>query len=513
MTSVAEKMFELFRGNPAGHGTYASEERTPGKVKAEIKKTARTLRTGPSPELWEKHILGEQPLGVIPIMQDGGCYWGVIDVDRYDLVHMDIVRSVDKLGLPAIVCRSKSGGAHIFVFFKEPIPAADLMAKLREWAAALGYGDCEIFPKQTEVLEDRGDLGNWLNMPYFDADRGTRYAIREDGRALSIEKFLELADTKKMTPREFIASSPVFAISTDGNSDLDDGPPCLQYLASVGVSEGGRNNALFAFGVLAKKKFPDGWETELEDWNRRFLDPPLSTDEVSLILRSLRKKDYTYKCKDSPICNHCDLNTCRERKFGVGGEMSPEIASISILDTEPPLFFVSLSSGGTVECNPDDLLSSRAFQKAALTQLRVLLPLYKQNAWQNKVQECLDQAILIEAPHEVGTEGAFLDLLEQFCTDRHAAQEKDEILLGKPWLNESNGTYSFRLSDIMSYLDRVKFKELKRNQVTAVIKKIGGSHSFLNLRGKGVNVWSVPTDAFSVQDEGFTPPRVPPSPI
>lgn len=512
MQSIAEKMFNLFRGNSSGHGTYAAEERSPGKVKAEIKKTARTLRTGPSVELWEKHLQGTSPLGVIPIMQDGTCYWGVIDVDKYDLVHADIVKKVDSIGLPAVVCRSKSGGAHIFVFFSRPIAAADLMAKLREWAAVLGYGDCEVFPKQTEVLADRGDLGNWLNMPYFDADQGTRYAVREDGRGLSVQKFIDLALSKQLTPEEFITSSPVLTLSSEGG-DLADGPPCLEYLASVGVSEGGRNNALFAFGVLAKKKHPDGWEAVLEDWNRRFLSPPLSTDEVSIILRSLRKKDYAYKCKDAPLCSHCDQNTCRERKYGVGGELSPEIASISILDSEPPLFFVALSSGGTVECSPDDLLSSRAFQKAALTQLRVLLPLFKQNAWQTRVQECLDQAILIEAPSEVGVEGTFTYYLEQFCTDRHAAQEKDEIILGKPWFNEADGMYYFRLFDLMGYLDRVKFKELKRNQITTIIRKIGGDHTFFNLRGKGTNVWTVPASAFSIQTERFDPPRMPDYPV
>ncbi len=508
--SSAERMHVLFRGHSGGHGTYGQEERSAGRKKTEIKKTARTLREGPTVGLWEQHLAGTRPLGVIPVNSDGECWWGAIDVDRYDLSHMDIVRRVTHMRLPLTVCRSKSGGAHLLVFCSEPVPATTIVAKLREWAAALGYGDCEIFPKQTEILEDRGDLGNWLNMPYFDASRGDRYAVSADGRGLSLERFLDHAEKSRITLDQLEDASPGAA---SDDAELADGPPCLQHLAGVGVGEGGRNNALFAFGVLAKKKFPDSWEKKVEDWNQKFFSPPLGTEEVLLVLRSLRKKEYSYRCKDQPICSHCDARTCKTRKHGVGADAAPDISSISILDTTPPLFFVVLTSGGTVECTADDILSSRAFQRAALEQLRTLLPLYKQEAWMGRVQECLEQAVMIEAPREVGTAGAFHDLLEQFCTDRHAAQARDEILLGKPWLDEDSGRYYFRLADLMSHLERVRFRDMTRQQVTARIREIGGGHDFFNLRGRGANVWWVGEEAFSVQSTPHATPRTQESPI
>lgn len=508
--TTADRMFTLFRGHSGGHGTYGQEERSAGKAKTEIKKTARTLREPPTPDLWHLHLEGRRPLGIIPVNSHGECWWGVIDVDKYDLSHMDIVRRIAHLKLPLIVCRSKSGGAHLFLFCSEPVPSTLIISKLREWAAVLGYGDCEIFPKQTEILEEKGDLGNWLNMPYYDASRGQRYAISSDGKGLSVEKFLTLAESSRVSQDQLESTTPG---SASEDPDLADGPPCLQYLAGVGVGEGGRNNALFAFGVLAKKKFPDNWEQRVEDWNRRFFSPPLGTEEVLIIIRSLRKKDYSYRCKDQPICSHCDARACKGRKYGVGQDATPDISSISILDTTPPLFFVVLTSGGTVECSSEDILSSRAFQKTALEQLRTLLPLYKQDAWIGKVQECLEQAVLIEAPREVGTAGAFHDLLEQFCTDRHAAQARDEILLGKPWLDEESGRYFFRLSDLMSHLERAKFREMTRQQVTARIREMGGGHDFFNLRGRGANVWWIDETAFSVQSEPHAPPRTQETPI
>ena len=49
------------------------------------------------------------------------------------------------------MCRSKSGGAHLFLFTEEPVTAEDLRNKLTQLAAVLGYGNCEIFPKQIKI--------------------------------------------------------------------------------------------------------------------------------------------------------------------------------------------------------------------------------------------------------------------------------------------------------------------------------------------------------------------------
>lgn len=503
-------MLALFRGHGGAHGTYGQEDRSHGRAKVEIKKTAKTLRDPPTAALWEKHLLGERALGIVPINEEGLCWWGVIDVDVYSITHADVVKNIKKFDLPIIVCRSKSGGAHLFVFLREPVLAAVLISKLNEVAAALGYGGSEIFPKQTEVKSDRGDVGNWLNMPYFRATDGDRYAVNERGNGMSLRTFLDIAERSRITLDEL---DRIFPRSVAQDEDLSDGPPCLQYLASVKVSEGGRNNALFAYGVLAKKKYPDSWESVLETWNQKFISPALTSEEVMIIKKSLKKKEYSYKCKDQPLCSHCDATTCKTRRHGVSTEATPDISSISVLDTHPPLFFVCLTSGGTVECGSDDILSSRAFQRAALEQLRTLLPLYKQDAWMNRVQKCLEQATVIEAPRESSTEGAFRELLQEFATDRFAAKEKDEILLGKPWQDEEGGRHYFRLTDLMAHLRRVQFRDMTRQQVTSSIRNMGGDATFFNLRGRGVNVFWVPSSHFEVQTEAHSVPRLEESPV
>ena len=505
-------MLELFRGFENGHGTYRKEEKKAGSLKSTIKGTARTLREPPSVELWQQHLAGERPLGIVPIRSNGECYWGVIDVDKYDsLSHVDIVTKLRKMEVPASVCKSKSGGAHIFLFLREPVPAFDLIAKLREIASILGFGDSEIFPKQTEILEDRGDLGNWLNMPYFDATQTVRYAVADNGRGMSIDKFLSVAEESRLTREQFDA---LLKTSIVEDEDLREAPPCLQHLCRAGISEGTKNNTMFNLGVLAKKVSPEGWKNLMEKWNRQYVnDPKLSSEDMLSLFRSMERKEYFYKCKENPLLAHCDKVTCSKRRHGVGQAATPDISSITILDTVPPLFFVRMTSGGTVECEPDDILSSRGFQRRALEQLRTLLPLYKQEAWQQRIQECLDQAQVLEAPREVSVAGALEELMQQFCTDRHRAQTKEEILLGKPWIDEESGRYYFRMKDLISHLNREKFSEWTRQKLTQRIRDLGGNHFFFNLKGAGTNVWWLPGNVFSVQDEPFDTPRAGDSPI
>jgi hypothetical protein len=511
MTDYARRMSELFRGNQRAHGTYTREEKTPGKVKSVIKKTASTVRDPPTVDLWQQHLDGSRPIGIIPIDSSSECHWAVIDVDRYDVDHMSLVMTLARLKIPMVVCKSKSGGAHLFIFMREPVHAEMVVSKMREIAGILGFGDCEIFPKQTVVLEDRGDVGNWLNMPYFDVERGTRYAVTPDGRGMSLERFLEMAEPMRLTEEQFLGLR-FSALSSD--ADLADGPPCLQYMCGTGIPQGQKNNTMFALGVLAKKMRSEGWEQFLDSWNQKYVDSPkLTSEEMIDLQKRLRKKEYFYRCKDQPLVSHCDSKTCRSRKFGVGEASAPDITSISVLDTTPPLFFVCLTNGGTVECTADDMISSRAFQRVALTQLRVFLPLFKQEQWQTRMHECLEQAVVIEAPREVSTTGAFEDHLAQFCTDRHAAQARDEILLGKPWLDDETQMYFFRLSDLMQYLERVKFREFGRNQIAMRIKDMGGKDHFFVLRGQGTRTWAIPRSSFSVQTESHSVPRSEESPV
>jgi hypothetical protein len=147
----ASRLHELFAGDDEHHGTYdpARLHLVDGKMEMKDDKGngARTVAGSPGIEEWRRHLEGSRPLGVRPLRGDGMCRWGVIDVDQYDINHSDLAALVAREGLPLVTCRSKSGGAHLFLFLAEWAPAKQVNGALRTFAARLRLPPkVEIFP-------------------------------------------------------------------------------------------------------------------------------------------------------------------------------------------------------------------------------------------------------------------------------------------------------------------------------------------------------------------------------
>ena len=126
--------------------------------------------------------------------------------------------------------------------------------------------------KQTKILIDRGDTGNFLNMPYHSDSRTTRYAFDDNGEALNTKEFLDYVQPFIITPNKFRKLDTSFGTDEEV---LQDGPPCLQHLCRKGFGEGSRNNALFNLGVYARMSDGDNWEVTVQRYNMDFLKPPL----------------------------------------------------------------------------------------------------------------------------------------------------------------------------------------------------------------------------------------------
>ena len=175
---------ELFKGNEQSFGQW-----NPANGKS------FTAKHKAQPEDFEKHLSGKYGIGRVPIMSDSNCWWGAIDIDCHEenkFINLDLIaKTIFSKGLPLVPCRSKSGGAHCYIFLSEPVPAAILKKVMIKWAKDIGYGGSEIYPKQSELRDNQ--LGNWINLPYFDAKNTNRYAVEiRNGvpTKLSLEEFL-----------------------------------------------------------------------------------------------------------------------------------------------------------------------------------------------------------------------------------------------------------------------------------------------------------------------------------
>lgn len=500
-----EKFAAIFDGLTEAYGTYRVEKKqSNGKNtgKAAIVREPRT------PKLWQGHLSGKgNSVGIIPINEDNKCKWGCIDVDQYPLDHKLLVEKIRRLKLPLVVCRSKSGGAHCFLFAEDWVEARDMQKALQNISAALGYGDSEIFPKQVKLNLERGDVGNFLNLPYYDAEGGLRYAFLDDGTSADLEEFFELYEAHKQTPEQVIKLQ---VESTADMADFDKGPPCLKILAKLKISEGGRNNGLFNVGVYLRKAYPDSWESEILRYNMEYFEPPLPLNEVNVVAKQVQRKDYAYKCNDAPINAHCNKDLCRTMEFGIGAAASGvPIANLRKYNSTPPVWFLDVN-GEPLELDTDALMNQTAFQKACMEQLNLYPRTAKKEQWEARVGALLNEmkeneSAIVEVAQDASISGQFYDYLEEFCSYLQTAQDREEILLRKPFTDEEEGKTYFRLKDFEAHLRKNKFFEYKSHKVAQRLRDINGDSTVLKIKGRSVRVWCIP--AFEKGDIDITVPE------
>jgi len=527
MKNAAQRIHLLFMGSETYRGTHGDPDLDENGVKWNIKRTARTLKGGATELIWTKHLEGKIPLGVIPIKNDSTCSWGCIDIDDYDVKIIDVVKRVDALKMPLVPCRSKSGGLHLFMFFNGVIEAGTIQAVLKTVAAKLGFAGSEIFPKQTKIIVEKGDQGNWMVMPYFGGDYGGKlkfqYGIKKSGAEMTLEEFLSYAEKRRLTLEELNAFNAEMAKdigkatangkgkghnANGAHPPFHNGPPCLQHMAVGGFPDGGRNNALFHIGVFLRRAHPDDWQIRLEEDNHRFMKPPLPGEEVRGIVKSLTKKEYEYKCKDQPMASHCDSVKCRSRKFGIGPSGSyPMIDELTFLKSDPPIWFAEIPGGGRIVLSTEQLTSYRKFHNACVA-IGVCFRLVPDPVWVSILGEAMQAKKTVDLPVEVGRAGQFKEYMQTFLTNRAVGEKVEDLLRHVPWEDETQKCYLFSMKSLESFLLREKIRpEFTRPELAHRLRDMKGEPISLDIKNqRNVRLWQVPIKAVTKAPE-LDPPN------
>ena len=489
--SLAKQFMAVFEGSSTAHGqTKLGTQRRDGKTEAKSFIVKELL----SESLVENHFNGSLGVGAIPINNDNKCKFGAIDIDEYPIDHAEILKKIKKFKLPIILCRSKSGGAHLFLFMKDWVPAVDLREYLTEIAAGLGHSGSEIFPKQDQILSERGDVGNFINLPYFEVKRTMRYAMDDNAKELSVEEFLAKVEKSKTT----LDKLEKINFGSQKNS-FSDAPPCVQGFLNRGVPQGARNTVLFNVCTYCKKKSPDSWHTMFDEINQKYSSPPLPSTEVVAIQKQHEKKDYQYQCAVEPLKSHCNKTACKKRKYGVGNSKSvPILGGLTILLSEPRLYFLDVN-GQRLEISTKQLQMPMLFQEACMEQLNYMPAMHKKEDWHDEVNALMSQATVIEVDELLTYKGQFKELLEMYCTSRIRARAPEEMVLGKPW-TENDLTY-FTMKGLQEFLRTRGFNHFTRGQIQERLKELNGGQ---NCNGKfklkdddsgkwsAIRVWWVP---------------------
>ena len=186
--STAERLLHLFAGNERRHVTSSG---LPVFDKAKNKwSLTSTTHDGPATlDHWRQHLDHKFILSIIPLLDNGTCGFACVDADEYDISYIEISERIDRLKLPFIAVASKSGGLHLFVFFKEPVPAKLIVPVLKYWATRLGLKKFEIFPTNDG---SSGNFSRAVAMPYGATWNALaeQNALNGIGNAMLLDAFL-----------------------------------------------------------------------------------------------------------------------------------------------------------------------------------------------------------------------------------------------------------------------------------------------------------------------------------
>lgn len=270
------KMFaNLFAGGDHGFGIY--DPNLPNRD-YDFKHYAPTIET------YLAHLEGKISMGVVPITRTGLTKFGVLDIDDHKNdktkpvipwskeKYQKLLNKIKYLKLPLTVAKSKSGGAHCYLFLDKFYKAADIKKILNKFEYALGYERdyLEKFPKQETLINKDGSNadGNYINLPYKGGN--SRVLLDFAANELNTSDGLLYASKRVRSLKDLYTFN----------------------LLESKLKTTGRNDRTFSATSFFKKHYDDCEDRVLE-YNKIFNEPPLDEKELyNTVLKSNEKKDY-----------------------------------------------------------------------------------------------------------------------------------------------------------------------------------------------------------------------------
>jgi len=454
---LVKRFMQLFRGRTDwyGHRDFTSgnawsegaRDNSGALIKDSTGATTKPIELAQSN--YEDHLNGVKGLRIIPITPDGNVWMACIDIDKDDIDHVELARRVEAFGFPLYVFVSKSHAAHLYIFFDGVgKPADGVIKKLQEYALALGcerdLPKAEIFPVQASVSGD--SQGNAINLPLFESeDSIVGKMVDAAGNYYGLEDALnkiQVWSSKKKLP---------LPLRTVG---FDNGPPCLETLHEKGgFPAGQRNKGMYNVGVFMKKAYPEDWEERLEAYNRKFLAEPLTEKELSDIIKSLKRKDYQYKCSDDPIASVCERPLCKTRLYGIKtleeriaaeAERIPlPVSDLRKFNTDPAEYAMKVNDI-SVRIVGTELINYNKLRVFLMGAMNTVPPMMTQKHWESKLNVLMKDMEFVDVSEDCGNYKLALDMIDNLVQNgrfQPASLVNNDCWL--QWMKDLMGSWAY----------------------------------------------------------------------
>ena len=490
--ALVEDFSRLFSGHMGSYGVHIEDENEVPDASGKKRGKNFTKQNPVTVELYTRHLDGAEGLGIVPVDQMGKCSFAVLDVDVYGVDHKPVLTVIKETGLPIVPFRSKSGGLHLYIFFGSPEKAARVVEVMTGLRILLMLDKkTEIFPKQAIVRPD--ESGNWINLPYFCESKTKQYAIGDQGEPLTLDEAVELAKRRSVS-LETLESELV-------NLPLSDAPPCLQavYLRKT---TNNRNNYLMSLGTYYKAKLGDDFEFSLIEANNR-LDNPIDIERLTkTVINSQKKRNYSYLCKEEPICSICYKDRCKKRKFGVGGDLVSELSyeEFRQYNTDPPFYEWVINGKSLKFYDERDIMGQQEFRVLCFRLLHILPVKLTDSTWTGIVNTALSNVIVkeIDPANDVSSGSIFMDFLSEFLTRRAPAMTKNQLLVDRVFFDTESDVYVFKPKVFYHFLVNTKnFKVYSATEVQSRLSTMGAMpvRYYISSEHSNVRLWTISKSA------------------
>jgi hypothetical protein len=482
---------QFFSGNPDAHGKYLPPPPNEIKTGEKIKGSNSTVREFVERSLYEKHLRGQVGLGIVPLNKTLVKFIA-IDIDIYNDTHIKkIVDTVYKNKLPLLPFKSKSGGIHLYSFFRDFVVFTKIKDSIMELLPVLqAKKGTEVFPKQKKLKDT--DFGNWINIPYFNYENTRQYLIAPDFSAIPFSEALAVIDKSRMTDDEFI-----FYVN---ELPLSDAPPCLQAIYFDGNIDH-RNEYLFNMAVYLKAKVGDDFDVQLHEMNNMLLDPLDEKELNDTIIQSHKKRDYSYKCQTYPCANFCNKDLCKERKYGLGNEEVNDFSFEDLIqyNTDPPYYHWFINGKLLEFYSESDMLNQNKFQELCVRRLHKCPNRLKDTTWKRIINRALSHMTVkeIEPADDLSVSSMFKFNLYEFFENRVEADNLGQVLFGRVFKDKATNNYVFRINTLSDFLTQRNFKGLKVAEMRDKLSRMGAvsTRIYIDKNNKQARVWTLPFTA------------------
>lgn len=502
----------LFTGRDSCYGVHVPDK-SPYVEGEKRKGSSYTEKTAITDEVYEEHINGVKSIGVVPLTGNNEVFFAAIDIDVYPLDPRRFCSFFAKYSLPFTVFKSKSGGAHAFVFFEKEAEARDVIAQLERTVSLLGLPkDTEIFPKQATT----DSIGNWINLPYFNAYNTERYAYDDKGEPLDFEDAMEIAWGRRTSVSDLKSALTRMPFS--------EAPPCLQglYLSGLVTEKNhNRNKFLFNACVYLKSRNPEDYEERLKAVNNSLASPMDELELERTVLHSFLNGDYSYQCDEPWLADFCNKSVCGKRKYGKSSTYVSDFTfeGLRQVQSDPPYYIWKINGTDMTFYSEAELRKQDKFADYCVRYLHRCPNRLKDAIWIDILNKALSNIEIVkqsDGDNMLSEAEIFKQHLREFLIERQLAQNPGQVLMGQAYLDEELG-YCFRPTDFMAFLEYIKrYKIGGTNRLHQQLKAHGAYSTKLYnpLTKKAFRVWAIQPQALedSPCDFGSVSPAPTPSP-